>query len=464
MPALPFPRSSSPGARTEEAEGRLVNALAQMNGDTAFYSRVPGCTALGSGTGLSSPRGLFTYSAPAGTALLAAYSGALRQLDSTGAVTVVITGTLTGTDTVTMAQNIVQPFPTVAICRQTGGAFYHAVSSGTVAAWPDADLPATVSSVSSLASFFLFTDRTTGKIWASGVNSTSIDALSYASAEARPDDLLRGIVTGNTFLAFGTDSIEPWLMAGKSPFPMIRHQTVVPVGLLEFGAVAGDANGWDREIIFVANDGSVRSLNGYTPTVISTPAVERFIASSTAGTFWAQVYVANGAPFWSLTTDQGTWEYNLATKAWHERSSTGATGWRAKYTSKLSGSWFALDTLTSKLLKIDPSVQTEGSGTALPVTIESGDLKEFPEWMAIPALFLDVTRGSGSMDVSWSVDGGANWSTPETISLTDVNGPARLNRLGLSSPMGLRIRIQRSDSNAFSFLGAQVPDLAPRKG
>lgn len=464
MPALPFPRSSSPGARTAETEGRLINAMTTFNGDTPFYTRVAGCTALGSGTGIASPRGLFVYDTPGGTALLAGYSGVIRQFASNGTITT-FSGTLTGTDRLTFAQNSKIPAADVAIARQSGGAYQISVGTAAVSAWADSDLPATVNSVAVLSSFFLFTDPTTGKIWSGDVNAVSVNALSFASAEARPDNLTRGLASGNTFLAFGTDSIEPWLMAGKSPFPMIRQQTIIGVGLLEFGAVAGGGQaGWNREVLFVAGDGTVRLLNGYTPQVVSTPAVERFIASSTAGTFDACVYVANGQPIWSLTTDQGTWEFNLTTQAWHERVSAGLSTWRAIHTAKLQGSWFALDRSSDRLLKIDPSVQTEGSGSALIATIESGDLKEFPSWLAIPALFLDVTRGAGSMDVSWSVDGGANWSTPETISLTDVQGPVRLNRLGMSGPDGLRVRITKSDSNAFSFLGAQVPDAAARKG
>lgn len=468
MPPLPFPRSSSPGARTEESEGRLINAMTAMNGDTPYYTRAPGSTALGAGTGQANPRGLFTYSVPSAgpgaTGMIGVYQNNPVLLDGAGAFTVMTGPTIPGTDQVTMAQNL-RTAPYVAIVRQTGGAYYAVIDgSNTYAAWPDADLPATVGSVSALSSFFLFTDAITGKIWASGVNDSSIDPLSYASAEARPDTLIRGLVSGNTFLAFGTDSIEPWLMAGKTPFPMIRHQTVVPVGLLEFGAVAGDVTGWDREIIFVAADGSVRSLNGYTPQTISTPAVERFIAASTAGTFRARVYVALGQPIWSLTTDQGTWEYNLATQAWHERTSTGTTGWRAAYTTRLVTSWYALDRLSDKPLLISGSVQTEGIGTPIPATIESGDLKDFPSWISIPALFLDVTRFAGSMTVSWSIDGGATWTDPETVSLADIQGPARLNRLGMTSPMGLRIRVQFSDTNAFSFLGATIPDAEARKG
>jgi hypothetical protein len=74
-------------------------------------------------------------------------------------------------------------------------------------------------------------------------------------------------------------------------------------------------------------------------------------------------------------------------------------------------------------------------------------------------LFLEFTRGAGTVDVSWSIDGGANYTTPETVSLTDSQGPARLNNIGTTGPMGLRVRITTSTTSALSFLGAQLPDL-----
>jgi hypothetical protein len=461
MAQIPFPRSSTPGRLPGEGEGRLINVRAATNGDTPYLTRVPGLVGLGSGSGQVLPRGLFAYVSVPGSALLAAYSNVIRQFDIYGNV-YVYSGSLPGTDMVTMAQNIRSPLPDVVAVRQSGGAYHIPIGGNAVNAYPDPDLPATVNSVSSLSSYFLFTDPNTGRIWASGLGNTSIDGLSFASAESHPDLLIRGISVGNTFYAFGTESIEPWLNLGRSPFPLVRQQTVIPVGLLEFGAVAGAQEGWDREMIFVAPNGTVISLDGYTPRPISTPPVERFIADSTAGTFEANVYAVEGQSYWSLTTSAGTWEYNLATGSWHERVSTGLSTWRASRTAKVYGSWFALDRLSDKLLKIT-TVATE-NGAVMPVTLESGDLKGFPEWAKIPALFLEFTRGQGSINVSWSKNGGATWSTPEAISLTDLEGPARLNNLGTASPLGLRVRLTTNGTFPFSFLSANVPDLAAVPG
>jgi hypothetical protein len=438
-----------------EGEGRLINARTAFNGDTPYYARVAGCVALGAGTGIASPRGAFTATSTAGTGILAAYSGVIRQFDVAGGITT-YTGTLTGTDRVTFAQNY-RSTPDVAIARQSGGAYQISWGTFSVSAWADADLPATVNSVSSLSNYFLFTDPTTGRIWSSDLASTAVNGLSFASAESHPDLLIRGLVSGNTFYAFGAESIEPWLNLGKSPFPLGRQQTVIPDGLLEFGAVAGAQEGWGREIIYVSANGSPTALDGYTPRPIGNAAVERFIADSTLGTFQADVYVFEAQPIWALTTNLGTWEYNLATKAWNERVSTGASTWRAVYTTKFAGAWHALDRLSSKLLKIT-SAATE-DGAAIPITIESGDLKGFPSWVDAGDLFLEFTRGAGTVDVSWSIDGGANYTTPETVSLTDSQGPARLNNIGTTGPMGLRVRITTSTTSALSFLGAQLPDL-----
>jgi hypothetical protein len=281
-----------------------VNARTGVNGDTPYLTRVPGLVGLGSGSGQVVPRGLFAYSSPAGSALLAAYSGVLRQFDQFGNVTT-FSGSLPGSEPVTMAQNIRSPLPDVVITRRFGGTYQITVGTFVVNGYPDADIPNLANSVSSLSSYFLFTDPTTGKIWASGLGNTSIDGLSFASAESHPDQLIRGLVVGNTFFALGAESIEPWLNMGRTPFPLVRQQTVIPIGLLEFGAVAGAQEGWDRELIMVATNGTVISLDGYTPRPISTPAVERFIADSTSGTFEATVYAVEGQSYWSLTTNLG---------------------------------------------------------------------------------------------------------------------------------------------------------------
>lgn len=452
--AFEFARSSTPGDLPGENEGRLLNAILEKLGDRFVFRRSAGLSATGTASTGATPRGLFEYN----SYLYAAYGSQVIRWAALGGSPTALTNGLAGIDMVTFARNNKQPVADIVIVRSSGGA---AITDGSsVLNYPDADLPATVNSVAFYNSYFIFGDATTNKLWASGVNSTSINALSFATAEASPDALIRVMRSGNAVLAFGESTIEPWLDAGASPFPLRRHTSVIDVGLKEFGAVAGSQVGWDRGILFVAHDGTVRDLGGgYTAKRVSTPDVERFIADSTAGTFEANVYTDRGQSIWSLSTNLGTWEYHLDVGAWVERQSSGAK-WRAAATYKAFGWWLALDRLSGNLLTLSDNTLTE-LGQPLVFQAESAPMKAFPLRVSIPAVHLNFTRGNGgAADFSFSLDGGRNWSDWESFSMGGAgedDGPIIVNRLGQASTHGLTIRVRVLGSIPFSFMGAAVP-------
>lgn len=450
---LEFPRNSTPGFLPGESDGRLINCILEKSGDKYLMRRAAGLASVAT-SGQSGPRGMVEME---GGWLVGAYAGQVVRWSGGTATT--LTGGLTGTDPVTFARNLKQPSPDLVVVRSSGGA-YVITGLATVAAYPDADLPATVNSVASLSAFLVYSEPTEGKLWASQVNSTDQSALSYASAEASPDGLIRVIRSGNAILACGENTIEPWLNAGKTPFPLIRHTTVIDVGLLEFGAIAGSQTGWDHGIIFVARDGTVRDLGGdYVPKVISTPDVERFIAASTPGTFDAQVFTDRGRAVWSLSSNLGTWHYCVDQKSWAERQSGGAR-WRATSTAKLGPTWYAQDLSSGSLLSLSVATRQD-VGSTLPFQVQSVPFKGFPLRGSIPAVHLDLTRGNGgSVDFSFSLDGGRNWSAWENFSLGSTgedDGPVIINRLGRASTHGLIIRVRVQDNVDFSFMGAAIP-------
>lgn len=453
---LEFPRNSTPGDLPGESDGRLINCALEKSGDKYLMRRAAGLAATGVTSGQVTARGMFAVE----TWLLAAYSGVIVCWASGGASVTTLSGAFNGGDRVTFARNLKQPFPDVVVVRSTGGAYFINSSLTAVSTYPDADLPTTVNSVAPLSSFLIYSDPTDSKLWASQVNSTDQNALSYATAEASPDKLIRVVRSGNAILACGEDTIEPWLNAGKSPFPLIRHTTVIDVGLLEFGAIAGSQTGWDHGIIFGARDGTVRDLGGdYVPKVISTPDVERFIADSTTGTFDAQVFTDRGRAIWSLSSDIGTWHYCVDQKSWTERQS-GGSRWQATSTAKLGPTWFAQHVSSGSLLTISGENRADVSDT-LPFLAQSAPFKGFPLRAKIPGVHLDLTRGNGgTVDFSYSLDGGRNWSEWENFSLGSTgadDGPVIINRLGRASTHGLIVRVRVQDNVEFSFMGGAIP-------
>lgn len=459
MADLPFPRSSTPGRLPGEGEGRVINALAEKVGDTFLYRRAPGLTSVAS-TGGTGPRALLDV---AGT-LLAAMNGSVVRRTPANVVTT-LSGALPGSDGVTMARNnrvtAGASTPDVVAVRESGGAYLIDPVALTVAPYPDADLPATVNSVDFLGGYFLFTVPD-GRIFATQLNSTDQNALSFATAESRADGLVRGIVANGILYACGSETIEPWVNAGNTPFPLARATSVIPTGLLTTMAIAGFEQGWSLNPIFVAQDGTVHEIRGYETAPISTPDVERFIATSTVSTLEACVYTARGRGFWALSSDRGTWEYDVAIQSWHERISAGSDRWRASRSAKSGGAWIVGDRLSGALGRVDETVRTE-FGQSVAWTVESGALKGFPARVAIPAMMANFTRADADVLVERSHDGGQTWTMPEARSLADCDKhPVRVNRMGLSTHHGLRVRLSTSSDAEFSFMGAAVPDPAER--
>jgi hypothetical protein len=459
MPAVSFPMSSTPGLRPGEGEGRLINAYTEKAGDTFYIRRTPGLVAFAN-TGKTGPRGLIDVN---GT-IYAAYTDSVVKVAPGGAVTV-LSGTLPGSDGVTFARNNKvtsgASTPDLVAVRESGAAYL--VSTTAVSAYPDADLPATNNSVSFLDGFLIYT-LADGRIFASELNSTDVNALSFATAEAQSDGLLRGIAYGGLFYAMGQSSIEPWRNIGASPFPLQRSTSIIPVGILTTMAVAGFEPGYDRNPYFVAHDGTVRALTGYEATPVSTPDVEAFIARSTVSTLEASVYTAKGKSFWVLSSDQGTWELNVTTGLWHERKSEGSNRWRGSRSVKIGNQWIVGDKLSTQLLAIDEDLVTE-LGAPVTWTAESTPMMEYPVRIAIPAAFGHFTRADGvDVEVSWSLNGGQTWSNPLTRSLEQADRyPIRVNRLGLSTHHGLRLRYSSSSTADFSCMGASVPDPQLRR-
>lgn len=457
---IPWPLTSNPGAAPGEGSGRLINCFAYKDGAGPRWRPVPGLVDFAS-VPSAEPRGaLFEHGQ-----LIAVFGSKVVQVDSLGNVTA-FEGSLPGSGPVTISQNNNSPTSDVVIAT-SNGAFV--VSGGVVNVYPDGDLPQ-ANDVAFLDGYFLFT-TSAGQMWASGLNSTSIDPLSFANAESRPDGLLRGIVYGQQYFAMGADTIEVWQDVGSLNFPLQRS-AVIPIGLYGQWAIAGFESGWGGPLIFVAQDGSVRTLDGgYTPTRISNEDIERLIAAVTDRTaLRAAVYTFGGNAIWSLSSDSWTWEYNVTTGEWHERMSYGNSRWRGAFTVNAFGSWVVADVAGARLYTLSATARKESTD---PVVwgMDSGPVKNFPIRIQLPGAAFDFVLGQAEIGddpqvmLSWSHDGGMKWANPVQRSLGKMglsNGRVTLNRIGLTSPAGVRFRFRVSDPVYSSFAGARLDAVGRR--
>ena len=453
--SVPWPITALPGRRPGEGQGDLINAYASKVGDVVQIRRTPGlqrALAVGASS-LLPPRGM--HGMP--TRLIHVWDDEVHSWDGTTDTT--LTGTPVATsDRFTFASNLrSDPVPDLVIVSDVA-AYFVDLDAGTVAAYPDGDL-GSVTSVEYFSGYFFFT-RSNGQIVASDLQNTDIDPLSVATAEYAPDPLLRLKNTGSALLAFGSRSIEVWVDVGSSPFPLQR-QTALDIGLLGQWAVAGGTNEWGNGVLFVASDYSVRWMDGLTPKVVSNDDVAHdiFLQRANVDGIVAQVYEFEGQAVFSITTDDWTWEYNLITGAWHRRDSYGQANWRATSAAAFNYRWYVQDTLNAYLFEILPEHYWEDT-ERMRFRCESGPLKGFPASVRIPSIDIDCSVALGltgvpspfetdpAIMISWSHDGGANWSRPVARSLGQIGrygAKVTVNGLGRSTHHGTRIRADVTD-------------------
>lgn len=428
--------------------------------------RVPGLS-VRSAVGQTIPRGFKRV----GSVLYGAYSGGVVSIAEDWSVTYI--GPLDGEAPVDWAVNNRTPVPDV-VCVSENGAF--TVSPSGVLAFADGDLPQPIS-VCEMDGYFIFLIAD-GRMFASGLNATTINSLDNARAESRQGGLVRGVTFSGQLFAFKTTSCEVWSnTANATGFPFSRA-AVIDRGLLAPRAVAGVQEGFATALIWVGDDGAVNTLNGYQAQPISTPDVERSIASlSDKSTLRAYGYTFDGQAIWSLSAPSFTWEYNLRTGRWHERASKGLSRWRGSETVNFAGKWLCGDLLSSNVMEISASSFAEGRDEHI-FESESIQTASFPTPYRVGKTQFYVTVGVGSASgtdptetaprllVQYSDDAGATWSN--TIEC-EIGGQGESRRrvtlprkLGRTGPSGRRWRVRVSDPVRVGLLGGDMEVLKGR--
>lgn len=369
----------------------------------------------------------------------------LFKIDSGGASTFI--GGIPTAGPVTMARNRADP-PVIAIVSD-GLVFY--CQDDVLTANSDPHLPP-ANSVAALDGYFVFLCDD-GRRFASGVDSTVVDALDYANAESNPDPGVRIATRGRDLVTFGTRSCEFDQNVGGETWPFQRT-TAIEVGCAAAGSVATI----DQTLAWVAHDGTVRILDGYQAKRISTHAVERFIADEPiAANLSASAWSRQGAVFYSLSGTTGTWEYNLTTDRWHERKSYGRSRWIGGTVTRL-GSRIIVGHYDSPTLYVMSPDAYDEDGTDIVMQVQTPPVHAYPYRLRHNALHLDVVPGVGrvgeashisspSIMMDYSDDGGATWSTQRFASLGvagDRLRRVRWHRLGTSRSRTYRLGVSAS--------------------
>lgn len=465
MAKIIWPPSTAPGEKTHESGGRLRNCYAEPlpEGAPAAYviKRAPGLRSFADTSQTGYRGGIH-----ADPYLYVAYTDVLRKVTSAGVVSVV--GTLDGEEAVFFARNNKVPTPDQVVVTENG---IYTFDDSSVSELVDGDLPQP-NSVCAHDGYFFFTIAD-GRCFASGLNDITVNSNDYVKAESNPDGLLRGIPYGRDLLLCGQNTIEAFWNAGNATgFPYTRV-TVIPFGLIGQKAIAGWEPEFGTKVVYVCSDFTVRLLaGGYEPMVISPPDLNRLIErTSDASTIEVSAFIAAGKSFAKVSGPGWCWVYDFTTKWWHERFSYLDDDWRfVGQTVKAFGKWLGGDSLSGKILEVADGFFREDTAPLI-FEAESIAMEAFPTRLAVSRAEFNFTSGNGlasgedpierdpQIEVSWSDDGGINWSVPLLRRLgpqQEARTRVIVNRTGLTTAKGRRWRLRAADPVYISFLSADM--------
>lgn len=188
--------------------------------------------------------------------------------------------------------------------------------------FPDA---ADVTSVTFLAGLFVFARANTHRFyWSAVLDSRTIDALDFASAENEPDELLDTVRVGDYLFLLGQNSTEVWAPGGTVDAPFRRIE-----GRLYGKGVISTGCAWeqDNSLTFVGHDGMVYRI-AEVPQRISDHGIEERIQES--GSVLAFTFIHEGHNFFCIRLDLGTFVFDAATGQWCEFQTYNRSNFRVR--------------------------------------------------------------------------------------------------------------------------------------
>lgn len=416
---LELPLESNPGRFGQDGDARLVNVFAEKRGTkdragkAAFaHYAVPGLTDWATVSNGGGTRGLFVVD----NAHMIAVSGhAVVSLDPFANVTFL--GGMLGSGHVSFARNLKTPSPQIVL---VGDSQSKVIEAGVLSDILDPDLqPA--NSCDFLNRYVLFF-HANGRFSYSDINAAdSIAALSYYTAEGKPDGLKLGKVFGNQVWLFGEETVEIWVLTDSVDDPFRKLDgTYIDIGCSAPHSVVQVG----QRLAWVAHDFTVRLASGYNADVFSNHAVSTAIeALDDPASIEASVATIRGHQMLRLNSPEWTWVCNLTVGygLWHEEKSVGMNRRRAAHYARFAGKHITGDVTAAKLYEFDTASGSD-AGSPLMCRIVTAPQHVYPGEVEYNALYIDGIAGSGLNTPGDAValdpviverdsdDGGANWS------------------------------------------------------
>src|SRR5690606_5013968 len=179
-------------------------------------------------------------------------------------------GTVPGTGRVCMTHNQIAGGNQVVIGAGSSGYGYNTYT-GTFGQITDDAFPG-MKSCDFLNQYILGVEPF-GRYWfhSALVDAESYNALDEYQAETSPDRIMGLIALHNEVLVFGERTIEPWtnVPTDNAAFQLQRGSVI------ESGCASGNTIvKLDNSVFYLTENGQIARLNGYTPQIVSTYALE----------------------------------------------------------------------------------------------------------------------------------------------------------------------------------------------
>ena len=207
--------------------------------------------------------------------------------------------------------------------------YIYDIDLGTLTLIADADFPQGQAQAGEfMDGYFIVLIQNTRRFQISALeDGTSWDALDFGERSEAADNLVAMKRNHREIWFLGNNTGEVWYDNGDADFPFAPIQGV----FIEQGAIQTfSLQRIGNTVIWVSHDadgvGMVNMADGYTPTRVSTYALENQQLSQLTGSgvIVAWTYQEVGHWFYLIHVDgeQTTWTYDLSTNRWHERASS----------------------------------------------------------------------------------------------------------------------------------------------
>lgn len=204
-------------------------------------------------------------------------------------------------------------------------------------------------------------------------NSTTFQALNFASKNGYPDNLVSAAVIHREIWLVGQLTTEIWYNSGASDFPY----AIMPGVFIEHGCIAPYSIAkQDLDLFWLSQNqqGQNMVMKGanYQASRISTHAIEVAIGEyPSVEDAIGYTYQLNGHVFYQLTFPSAgvTWVYDVATQLWHEKAWIDTNGVLRRHRSNNHCPAFGLNLVgdfeTGVIYKYNPNNYTD-AGVELP--------------------------------------------------------------------------------------------------